>query len=129
MARIQILELPSEEDADGKIVTPFALVLDQCTGDEVRGSLGNDLANFRDMCGARAAIVSTGTLDIPGLTPEEMAAYGPRPHVGVYVGDREITDVVNAEPAQPDALTEFINGIRSTVAAYVASGSKRDQTP
>jgi hypothetical protein len=64
MARIQILELPSEEDANERFVTPFALIIDQC-GDELRDALlDGGLAEFRERCGARAALVTAETIDI-----------------------------------------------------------------
>jgi len=128
MARIQILELPSEE-VGNVCVTPFAIIVDQYEGDPLSPS-GSDIGRFLDRCGARVSLITPETIDIPGLTPEEMAAYGPRPHVGtatvdvvpnlmgfadairqtveaigpqkigLYVGEQEVRDIVKAELAE-----------------------------
>jgi hypothetical protein len=130
MARIQILELPMEHGPDDQVVTPFVLILDQCSAAEMQGHLGNALANLRDACGARAALIAAETIDLVGPTPEEIAACSQRPDVGtatvkivpdmsgfvdaireaveaiepqkltVHIGDHDITDIVRTEIAE-----------------------------
>ncbi|WTW93632.1 hypothetical protein OG216_09695 [Streptomycetaceae bacterium NBC_01309] len=135
MARIQILELPDEEGDDGKTVTPFALIIDQCEypdGVMSRAELDAINESFRQFareCGARASLAASATIEVPGLTAEQVAtingphvgtaaieivpdftgfesairetveAIGPQ-KVGVYVGKEEISDIVRAELAE-----------------------------
>ncbi|MFD4320123.1 hypothetical protein [Streptomyces sp. NPDC058548] len=62
MARIQVLELPMEHHGDDTVTTPFALVIDQATEEEAK-QLRDRAADTATMLGARAVIVSTGTLE------------------------------------------------------------------
>jgi hypothetical protein len=106
MARIQILELPSEEGDDGKTVTPFALIVDRCSGDELRGDFGNDLANFRDMCGARAAIASVGTIDIDTPTTAQIGTVSVKVEPDVSGFEEAVTAAIErAQNAIVDAVT------------------------
>jgi hypothetical protein len=61
VARIQVLALPSTHDDEA----PFVLVIDQVDPEETERLLGNpdDLSRFKDMCGARAILVTEGRLD------------------------------------------------------------------
>lgn len=114
MARIQILELPMQEGDDGKTVTPFAIILDDCGNDGfgLRSSGGFDA--FARECGARACLISDMPVEVPGLTAEEIATIN-RPtteavrgivdavkpsEIHVHIGDREITDIIRAELAE-----------------------------
>jgi hypothetical protein len=74
VARIQVLELPTEVDGDN-VRTPFALIIDQVdsetidamTGDTIRQTIDADqvtLANFAADVKAEALIVYPGTLDL-----------------------------------------------------------------
>ncbi|MEU0940315.1 hypothetical protein [Embleya sp. NPDC005971] len=64
MPRIQILELPRVEFADGTYRTPFVLVLDQC--DPAAYELeAPHLDAFKRAVGAAAVYATPGTIDIP----------------------------------------------------------------
>ncbi|MEU4967789.1 hypothetical protein [Streptomyces smyrnaeus] len=70
MARLQILELPEVERADGTHETPFALVLDQTVPERVvlapgTGKVLDRWEEFAGRMGARAVIVTPETVDIP----------------------------------------------------------------
>jgi len=70
MARIQILELPEVERADGTYETPFALVVDDLPLDRVarKGELdprNEQWQSLAERVGARAVLVFTETVDIP----------------------------------------------------------------
>lgn len=114
MARIQILELPMQEGDDGKVVTPFLLIVDEYTGptDVFTVEAWNELAK---RCGARHIFLTPERIDLVGPTPEEIAACSQK------VGEDEVTDA-----PQSDALTEFVNGFRQTVAKFVASAAKNE---
>lgn len=65
MARLQILELPSEHHGDD-MITPFALVIDEVEDGEALG----DLTKTRQLLGARAILVFEGeTVEIPANEP------------------------------------------------------------
>ncbi|MER5613288.1 hypothetical protein [Streptomyces sp. NPDC002215] len=70
MARLQILELPTVYREDGEEETPFVLVIDQTTPQRI--VLGVDTPwrdywqDIADKIGARTAIVTPETIDIPG---------------------------------------------------------------
>jgi hypothetical protein len=65
MPRIQILELPEQDIADGISHTPFILILDEY-GDRLPDEHERErLTRFREQCGAVAMFVSTDTIDIP----------------------------------------------------------------
>jgi hypothetical protein len=61
MARIQVLALPSTHDDEA----PFVLVVDQVDPEGAEHLFGDpdSLTRFRDMCGARAILVTEGVLD------------------------------------------------------------------
>lgn len=104
MARIQILELPAEENADGKIVTPFALILDQYDDTHLIGD-NHTVANFTEFargCGARACLISRQAIDIPSLTAEEIATIN-RAHVGTATVD-VVPDLSGFEKAMREAV-------------------------
>lgn len=61
MARIQILELPSEVVGEN-VSAPFALLIDQAAGEHVNPVA---MANFKDAVGARGVAVFDGTIDLP----------------------------------------------------------------
>ncbi|WP_326768851.1 hypothetical protein OG978_33785 [Streptomyces sp. NBC_01591] len=69
MARIQILELPTVYREHGEDETPFVLVIDQTAPQRI--ALGVDTPwrdywqDIADKVGARAAIVTPETIDIP----------------------------------------------------------------
>lgn len=91
MARIQILELPSEEGDDGKTITPFALILDEFDVDESGPPFG--IEHFAERCGARAFMISSMTIETPGLTADEIATIN-RP---LMDGMREFVDAAFAK--------------------------------
>ncbi|WP_330339398.1 hypothetical protein [Streptomyces sp. NBC_00557] len=70
MARLQILELPSEPDSDaeGAYRTPFALILDQVAEEDAQTlrsmATRGDLNAFARACGARAIGVFEYTVDV-----------------------------------------------------------------
>jgi hypothetical protein len=93
MARIQILELPTEEVGDVS-VTPFAIILDQLDyadlGTDDIKILGAQLAKFARECGARTSLATEHTIEVPGLTAEEIATIN-RP---LTDGIRELVETV-----------------------------------
>jgi hypothetical protein len=70
MARIQILELPTEHHGDD-MVTPWVLVIDEAeTGPD--GELlmqSSDWEGMREQLGARAVLIFKGTVQIPANQP------------------------------------------------------------
>ncbi|MEU1272960.1 hypothetical protein [Streptomyces sp. NPDC005799] len=73
MARLQILELPTEHHGDD-MVTPWVLVVDQVPTDEasfetLRRDLG-DHREFVERLGARAVLVFEDTIEIPENAPQ-----------------------------------------------------------
>ncbi|GAA3121828.1 hypothetical protein [Streptomyces echinatus] len=71
MARIQILELPTEHHGDD-MITPFALIIDQAGSSLVdeTGLLHQGLQqNLRDQLGARAVLIFEDTVEIPANQP------------------------------------------------------------
>lgn len=104
MARIQILELPSEEGDDGKIVTPFALIVDQYD-EPITEHMAQSFTDFRERCGARGMLVFTTVVDVPGLSADDVAKINGRPSIGTVA-----VDVV------PD-LTGFEEAVRAAVEA------------
>lgn len=61
MARIQILELPTEHHGDN-MVTPFLLILDQVNDVDV---LQASLQGARELSGARGILAFEETVEIP----------------------------------------------------------------
>jgi hypothetical protein len=61
VARIQVLALPSTHDDEA----PFVLVIDQVDYEKAEWLFGDpdNLTRFKDMCGARAVLVTEGVLD------------------------------------------------------------------
>lgn len=62
MARIQILELPTEHHGDD-MVTPFLLILDQVEDAE---ALNDNMQGAKELSGARGILAFTETIEIPG---------------------------------------------------------------
>ncbi|MFG3585119.1 hypothetical protein [Streptomyces sp. NPDC047990] len=67
MARLQILELPTEHHGDD-MVTPFVLVIDQAT-DETAESLGALGSSTAELVRARTVLVFRETVEIPANNP------------------------------------------------------------
>ena len=69
MARIQILELPTEHHGDD-MVTPFVLVIDEFDLDsqDAWTTVNDYWQGFAKQAGARCAILSDRTIDIPANT-------------------------------------------------------------
>jgi hypothetical protein len=63
MARIQILELPTEHHGDD-MITPFAVVIDQLPVD-AEGRISDDYNGLADKLGARAVLAFEDTVEIP----------------------------------------------------------------
>ncbi|MFD5566639.1 hypothetical protein [Streptomyces cadmiisoli] len=61
MARIQILELPTEHHGDD-MITPFVLVFDQVQDPE---AFTSNMEPFRVLTGAKAVLVSEELVEIP----------------------------------------------------------------
>lgn len=108
MARIQILELPMQEGDDGKVVTPFALIIDQY--DESIGEhTAKYFAEFRERCGARAMVIFPGVVDIPSLSAEEVATIN-QSHIGTATVD-VVPDLTRFETAITDAIERAQNAL------------------
>lgn len=67
MARIQILELPTEHHGDD-MVTPFAIVIDQLPAD-ADGHVADDYSGLAEKLGARAVLAFEDTVEIPANQP------------------------------------------------------------
>ncbi|WP_432124046.1 hypothetical protein [Streptomyces sp. C10-9-1] len=64
MARIQVLELPTIYPGDRDPETPFVLIIDDVTEEQVK-YLQHQVEGLAEKCGARTAIYSTIPLDVP----------------------------------------------------------------
>jgi len=112
MARIQILELPTEHHG-ADMVTPFALIIDQAGPSLVdeTGLLRQGLQqNLRDQLGARAVLVFEDTIDIPANeVPVDPDGYPVRVHVeGDFEKFREQVqeEIAKAQAEVADALRQ-----------------------
>lgn len=109
MARIQILELPMEEGDDGKVVTPFLLIVDEYTGptDVPTVEAWQELAK---RCGARHIFLIEDRIDLVGPTPEEIAASSQRTEIGTATVKVE-PDLSGFEAAITAAIERAQNAI------------------
>lgn len=114
MARIQILELPSEEGDDGKIRTPFLFIVDEYTGptDVAAVEAWNELAK---RCGAQHIFLTKERVDLVGPTPEEIAACSQQSGIGTATVKVE-PDLSGFETAITAAIERAQNAIVDAVA-------------
>lgn len=89
MARIQILELPTEHHGDD-MVTPFLLVVDQLPTDEDGAvAIRRDLSEAAQLTGARAVLAFDDTIEIPANDPAPSAE-------DIEISDAEFTALAGA---------------------------------
>jgi hypothetical protein len=77
MARLQILELPTEHHGDD-MVTPFVLVIDKVQNPESMLDFLRDPPHLRDELGARTILVFDEEVEIPANEPIAQADPAPR---------------------------------------------------
>lgn len=100
MPRIQILELPQVEEADGTYRTPFVLIIDQCEPSDYEITTPH-LDTFKRAVGATAIYATPNTIEIPA---NDLSAYAQHEE---------------AEELTPPAVR--INGDGGAIRAYLAA--------
>lgn len=107
MARIQILELPTEHHGDN-MTTPFLLILDQLPADEDGAvAIRRDLSEAAQLTGARAVLAFDDTIEIPAneITLSD-ATDGNVVRIRVEPDLTGFTDTVMAEVARAQATAQ-----------------------
>lgn len=109
MARIQILELPTEHHGDDT-TTPFLLILDQV--DDV-GSIRKSMDGAKELSGARGILAFEETIEIPGnyvsiddghtvhlKVEPDLSAFAPAVEAAIADAQRRLGEALTAAQAE-----------------------------